>query len=48
VVGAGRAPREEVESALERLDANKIIGVVLNRCERHEIGYIGAYGYGKS
>ncbi len=48
VVGAGRAPREEVESALERLDANKIIGVVLNRCEKHEIGYIGAYGYGKS
>jgi len=48
VVGAGRAPREEVESALERLDASKVIGVVLNRCEKHEIGYIGAYGYGKS
>ena len=48
VVGAGRAPRDEVESALERLDANKIIGVVLNRCERSEIGYLGAYGYGKS
>jgi len=48
VVGAGRAPREEVESALERLDASKVIGAVLNRCERHEIGYLGAYGYGKS
>jgi capsular exopolysaccharide synthesis family protein len=48
VVGAGRAPRDEVESALERLDANKVIGVVLNRCEKHEIGYLGAYGYGKS
>lgn len=48
VVGAGGAPREDVESALERLDANKVIGVVLNRCERNEIGYIGAYGYGKS
>jgi capsular exopolysaccharide synthesis family protein len=48
VVGAGRAPREEVESALERLDANKLIGVVLNRCEKYEVGYIGAYGYGKS
>ena len=32
VVGAGRAPREDVESALERLDAAKVIGVVLNRC----------------
>jgi capsular exopolysaccharide synthesis family protein len=48
VVGAGRAPREEVESALERLDASKVIGAVLNRCEKHEIGYLGAYGYGKS
>jgi capsular exopolysaccharide synthesis family protein len=48
VVGAGRAPRDEVESALERLDANKVIGVVLNRCAKHEIGYIGTYGYGKS
>jgi len=48
VVGAGRAPREEVESALERLDASKVIGVVLNRCARHELGYIGNYGYGKS
>ena len=34
VVGAGAAPRDEVESALERLDANKVIGVVLNRCEQ--------------
>ncbi|MFI5314381.1 MAG: CpsD/CapB family tyrosine-protein kinase [Myxococcota bacterium] len=48
VVGAGRAPRGEVESALERLDGSKVIGAVLNRCERHEIGYLGAYGYGKS
>ena len=48
VVGAGRSPREEVESALERLDANKVIGVVLNRCDPAEIGYLGAYGYGKS
>jgi len=48
VVGAGRAPREDVESALERLEAAKVIGVVLNRCDRHEIGYLGAYGYGKS
>jgi capsular exopolysaccharide synthesis family protein len=48
VVGAGRSPRDEVESALERLDASKVIGVVFNRCDRHEIGYIGNYGYGKS
>jgi Mrp family chromosome partitioning ATPase len=48
VIGAGRSPREEVESALERLDANKVIGVVLNRCDKAEIGYLGAYGYGKS
>ena len=33
VVGAGRAPRDEVESALERLDASKVLGVVLNRCD---------------
>jgi hypothetical protein len=25
-----------------------VIGVVLNRCEQHEIGYVGTYGYGKS
>lgn len=48
VVGAGRAPRDEVESALARLDANKLIGVVLNRCDRTEASYLGSYGYGKS
>jgi len=48
VVGAGRAPRDEVESALGRLDANKLIGVVLNRCDRTEASYLGSYGYGKS
>jgi capsular exopolysaccharide synthesis family protein len=49
VVGAGRAPREEVEAALERLDASKVLGVVLNRCERHELSYAGyGYGYGKN
>jgi capsular exopolysaccharide synthesis family protein len=47
VVGAGRAPRGDVESALERLDASKVLGVVLNRCERHEIPYAGSYGYTK-
>ena len=48
VVGAGRSPRDEVESALERLDGSKVIGVVLNRCAAHEIGYLGTYGYGKN
>jgi len=48
VVGAGRAPRDEVESALERLDASKIIGLVLNRCSKAEIGYLGNYSYGKT
>jgi capsular exopolysaccharide synthesis family protein len=48
VVGAGRSPRDEVESALSRLDANKLIGVVLNRCDRTEASYLGSYGYGKS
>jgi capsular exopolysaccharide synthesis family protein len=47
VVGAGRAPREDVESALERLDASKVLGVVLNRCARHEVPYAGSYGYPK-
>ena len=51
VVGAGRSPREEVESALARLDASKLIGVVLNRCDRAAKPAISArtaYGYGKS
>jgi capsular exopolysaccharide synthesis family protein len=47
VVGAGRSPRTEVESALERLDASKVLGVVLNRCAPHEIPYAGSYGYPK-
>ncbi|MGH2898294.1 MAG: CpsD/CapB family tyrosine-protein kinase, partial [Solirubrobacteraceae bacterium] len=45
VVGAGRAPRDEVESALERLDASKVLGVVLNRCDDSEVPYASAYGY---
>ncbi len=48
VIGAGRAPREDIESALERLDASKVLGVVLNRCARHEISYAGGYGYSRS
>ncbi len=48
VVGAGIAPRDEVESALERLDAGKVVGVVLNRCANSEVPYAGSYGYGKS
>ena len=47
VVGAGIAPREDVESALERLDAGKVVGVVLNRCASSEVPYAGSYGYGK-
>ena len=47
VVGAGVAPRDEVEAALERLDASKVVGVVLNRCASSEVPYAGAYGYGK-
>jgi capsular exopolysaccharide synthesis family protein len=46
VVGAGHSPREDVEAALSRLDANKLIGVVLNRCDRDEASYLGSYGYG--
>lgn len=48
VVGAGAAPRDEVESALERLDASKVVGVVLNRCDSSEVPFTGAYGYGNS
>ncbi len=48
VVGAGIAPRDEVESALERLDASKMMGVVLSRCSSSEVPFAGAYGYGKS
>jgi len=46
VVGAGSAPRDEVESALERLDASKVLGVVLNRCDSSEVPYASAYGTG--
>jgi len=48
VVGAGAVPREEIESALERLDASKVVGIVLNRCDSSEVPDTGAYGYGKS
>lgn len=48
VVGAGIAPRDEVESALERLDASKVVGVVLSRCSSSEVPFAGTYGYGKS
>ncbi len=48
VVCAGLAPRDDVESALERLDASKVVGVVLNRCDSSEVPFAGAYGYGKS
>lgn len=47
VVGAGIAPRDDVESALERLDASKVMGVVLNRCSSSEVPFAGTYGYGK-
>ena len=48
VVGAGAVPRDEIESALERLDASKVVGIVLNRCDSSEVPYTGAYGNGKS
>jgi capsular exopolysaccharide synthesis family protein len=48
VVAAGAAPRDEVESALERLDASKIVGVVLNRCDSSEVPFAAPYGFGKS
>jgi capsular exopolysaccharide synthesis family protein len=33
VVGAGGSARSDVEAALERLDRNKVVGAVFNRCE---------------
>jgi receptor protein-tyrosine kinase len=48
VVGAGGAQRDDVESALERLDASKVVGLVLNRCDSSEVPFEGAYGYSKS
>lgn len=48
VVGAGGAQRDDVESALERLDASKIVGVVLNRCDSSEVPFAAPYGFGKS
>jgi hypothetical protein len=47
VVRAGGPSRGEVESALERLDATRVIGTVLNGCESGEAPYpYGYYGYG--
>ncbi len=46
VVGAGRVDRSDVDAALERLDASKVVGTVLNRCAKNQAPY-GSYGYGK-
>ena len=43
VVGAGNTPREQIESALERIDSRKVLGVVFNRFDTRGAPY-GAYG----
>ena len=45
VIRAGRTPRDQVESCLEALDADKIVGTVLNRCEKASAPY-GGSSYG--
>jgi capsular exopolysaccharide synthesis family protein len=46
VVRAGGPPRGEVEAALERLDAARLIGTVFNGCESGESPYpYSYYGY---
>jgi capsular exopolysaccharide synthesis family protein len=48
VVGAGRSTPEDIDSALERVDAEKVLGVVFNRCDTVPKPYGGAYGEGDS
>jgi capsular exopolysaccharide synthesis family protein len=48
VVGAGRSSREEVESALERIDASKVLGVIFNRCDTTPKPSGQGYGEGAS
>ena len=47
VIGAGSVSRNDVDAALERLDMAKIVGTVLNRCDKNQFSYGGSYGYGK-
>ncbi len=42
VVDAGRTPRGQIETTLQRIDARKVIGTVLNRAP----GVSSPYGYG--
>jgi len=43
VVMADRTPRESVRRAIDSIDRNKIIGVVLNQAEKESSSYYGKY-----
>ena len=43
IVGAHKTPRRLVEEAVDLLDADKVIGVVLNGDDRPVQGYYGYY-----
>ena len=43
VIAAGRTPRQQIEAALDRIDARKVLGTVFNRFDSSTETY-GAYG----
>lgn len=48
VISAGEASHHDVESALERIDTGKIVGVVFNRSREAVKSYKSGYGTGKA
>ncbi len=47
VIGADQVPRQEVEAALERIDASKVLGTVFNRFESRSKSYHYGQEYGR-
>lgn len=48
VVAADQVPRQEVETALERIDTSKVLGTVFNRYETRPRSYRYGRSYGRS
>ncbi len=48
VIGADQVPRQEVETALERIDASKVLGTVFNRYDTRPKSYRYGRSYGRS
>ncbi|MFP5405035.1 MAG: XrtA-associated tyrosine autokinase [Gammaproteobacteria bacterium] len=49
VVEAGKTPRDAVTQAIETIESNEIVGILLNKAQKVETsGYYKGYGYGAS